>query len=109
MSLILTSKAKEIGVEEFSLNLDEIYPSEKEKQQFKARWKSFYESDKFNPQVFKRVGNNLIYLSESWIPTKKDSRKSLLLLFGNPAPHSVVSRMYFAYEGKGKEHRVWRI
>jgi len=100
---------REVGVEEFSLNLDRIYRGEEEKRLFDIRWRSFFESDRYNSLVFKRIGNNLEYLSESWIPTKKDNRPPLLLLFGNPAPHSVVSRMYFAYEGKGKEHRVWRI
>lgn len=109
MASVLTHQEIETGIEEFSLNLNEIYPSEEEEKKFDNRWKSFYESDKHNPLVFKRVGNNLKYLSESWIPNKEDSRPPLLLLFGNPAPHSVILGMYFAYEGRGKEHRVWRI
>jgi len=69
----------------------------------------FYKSDRHNSDVFKRNEENLSYLSESWVPTKKDSRLPVLLLFGNPASHSVVARMYFSYEGKGREHRIWRI
>ena len=30
------------------------------------------------------------------------------MVFGNPAPRSVSEGMFFAYEGKGKEHRFWK-
>lgn len=106
---ILSYRIKESGIEEFVLDLNLLYSSREDREKFEQRWKRFWGSDRYNPQVFKRVGSRLIYLSESWVPDKKDNRLPLLLLFGNPAPHSVVSRMYFAFEGKGREHRIWRI
>ena len=31
-----------------------------------------------------------------------------MLVFGNPASHSVKSGMFFAFEGNGREHRFWK-
>ncbi len=106
---LLSRKRKELGVEECNLNLNLLYPNEKDRQRFELKWNNFYKSDSQNPNVFRKTNNNLVYLSESWIPTRKDDRPPVLLLFGNPASHSVVARMYFAYEGNKREHRVWRI
>jgi len=34
--------------------------------------------------------------------------RALLLVFGNPASHSVKSGMFFAFKGNGKENRFWK-
>lgn len=95
------------GIQECTIDLSHIYDT-KERSLFEKRWRSFYTSDPDNKKILKRKGDKLIYLSEEIVPTKKDSRTPLLLVFGNPAPRSVVSGMYFSYEGNGREHRVWK-
>lgn len=55
----------------------------------------------------------LIYKTEVLIPKINKKRINLLLVFGNPAVHSVAEGMFFSYEktrseGKWKEHRFWR-
>ena len=49
----------------------------------------------------------LVYFTEEITPEKTDSRKPLLPPFGNPALQSAIEEMFFAGEGKGKEHRIW--
>lgn len=109
MTTVLTRTQIDRGIEQFTIDLGELYSKSEGRDSFEERWIDFYKSDKDNPQIFKRSNNTLIYLSESIIPRKTDSRPSLLLLFGNPATHSVVSKMYFSYEAGLREHRVWRI
>ncbi|MDP2860429.1 MAG: hypothetical protein Q8N98_01810, partial [bacterium] len=106
---ILTYTTEETGIEKFTLDLNALYENKNDRQRFEQKWDLFYKLDERNAKVFKKTKDKLIYLSESWIPTKLDNRPPVLLLFGNPAPHSVSARMYFAYEGKGREHRIWRI
>jgi hypothetical protein len=106
---LLRSKQVELGLNKFTLRLDLLYPNKRDRERFEHRWSHFYKADKDSSRVFKRKDNNLVYLSESWIPKKLNNRPPLLLLFGNPAPHSVAAGMYFAYEGNRREHRIWRI
>jgi len=49
-----------------------------------------------------------MFKSEQLIPSISDSRPPLLLVFGNPASHSVKEGMFFSFEGNGKEHRFWK-
>lgn len=53
-------------------------------------------------------GDNLKYMTESFVSPKVDQRTPLLIMLGNPASHSVASGICFAYEGKNKEHRFWK-
>lgn len=99
----------EQGLEKFTINLKALYQDDDERKKFENRWKDFFISDKDNKNVFTKTDDTLTYLSESFIPTKIDNRPSLLLLFGNPATHSVISKSYFSYEGNNREHRIWRI
>jgi hypothetical protein len=39
---------------------------------------------------------------------KRDRRPPLLLIFGNPATHSVEAGMFFAFKDNGKENRFWK-
>ena len=48
------------------------------------------------------------YRTEQLIPAKRDRRPPLLLVFGNPATHSVKAGMFFAFKDKGKEKRFWK-
>lgn len=57
-------------------------------------------------------GSLVTYQTEYIVPRKSDTRSPLLLVFGNPATHSVASGMFFSYEGKKgkeKEHRIWKM
>jgi hypothetical protein len=64
----------------------------KEKK-FNAKWKEFITSDPDNIKIYKKEGNILSYKSEQLIPTIIDKRPTLLLVFGNPATHSVEAGM----------------
>ena len=106
---MLTWKKGTPGILEFTLDLKQLYPVKKELAAFEGRWREFYLSDPENRKVFRKKGDILMYLSEEIIPVKKDGRPGLLLIFDNPAPHSVTGGMYFAHEAGGREHRVWKI
>jgi len=73
------------------IDLNNLFPDSKERNRFDKNWEAFLESDKCNKQIFKLRGNRLIYHSEHLIPTKKGKRPPLLLVFGNPASHSVAA------------------
>jgi hypothetical protein len=92
-----------------TLDLAALYPDAKALGAFNERWADFLTTDEGHAQVISREGDIITYPHKSWIPEKKNNKPSLLLLFGNPAPHSVVKDIYFAYEGKGTEHRFWKV
>lgn len=98
----------DVGIYRCLINLTDLY-SETELEKFNKRWEDFFSSDTANAEVFEREGNTITYLHKSWIPSKTDSRIPVLLLFGNPAPHSVRDDIYFSYEGSGGEHRFWKV
>ncbi len=56
--------------------------------------------------------NKLVYKTEVLTPKVNKNRLNILMVFGNPAVHSVAERMFFSYQrtpqGKRKEHRFWR-
>ena len=64
--------------------------------------------DPWNRHVYELDGDFLVYRTEQLIPTKTDRRPPLLLIFGNPAPHSVKAGMFFAFKDNGKENRFWK-
>jgi len=90
------------------IDLNKLFPDSKERYRFDKNWETFLESDPCNKQIFKLRGNQLIYHSEHLIPKKKDKRPPLLLVFGNPASHSVAAGMFFAFKDNGKENRFWK-
>ncbi len=92
-----------------TLNLAALFPDAKTLDAFNKRWADFLEVDEGHAQVLTRKGDVITYPHKSWIPEKENGKPSLLLLFGNPAPHSVAKDIYFAYEGKGTEHRFWKV
>jgi len=105
----------EPGILKVAIDLRKLYPCEHELMEFKRRFCEF-RNDKGNFEIMCLKGDMLTYLTECIIPTKrkKDKDISLLLLLGNPASHSVSSRMFFSYErerqsdGTGKDHRFWK-
>jgi hypothetical protein len=96
------------GQMECKIDLGKLFKTQKEHDKFKKNWREF-KSDKYNKKIYSLKGNILKYKTEELIPTKTNNRCPLLLLLGNPASHSVISGMFFAYEGKNKiEHRFWK-
>jgi hypothetical protein len=104
---ILTYDQKSPGRLECRVDLSALYPSKSEFAEFKKRYHEFRKCDKSTQAVYKLKGNKLLYQSEQLIPTKRDGRHPLLLIFGNPASHSVQSGMFFAFRG-GKENPFWK-
>lgn len=98
---------------ECKLNLERLFETNRQRGAFEARWPEFLASDPYNRRVYRKTGNILTYRSEQLIPEKtrekneRAGRVPLLLVFGNPATHSVASGMFFSFEGTGKEHRFW--
>ncbi len=91
-----------------ALNLSLLFDSPRQRKDFDSRWKEFLQSDSNHPRIYKMRGDLLEYHSEQLIPEKADGRPSLLLVFGNPASHSVAAGMFFSFEGQGREHRFWK-
>ena len=91
-----------------TINLNLLFEGTKERKRFDAKWKDFIASDPDNTKAYRKNGNKLIYRSEQLIPTKKDKRPPLLMVFGNPATHSVEAGMFFSFKDKGKENRFWK-
>ena len=105
----ITTRDVHIVIQEYCIDLKQLYTNESDRAGFDKRWEDFYRSDGTHPCVYSRAEKDkLTYRSESFIPTKKDDRYPLLLVVGNPASHSVASGMCFAFEGDGKEHRFWK-
>lgn len=114
----LTFEDVEPGIQKVAVDIGRLYEADSEKKLFQARFDQFLAKAKKDGEgiVWWKKGNILTYLTEVLIPKKIDSRQlSLLLLFGNPAPHSVLSKMFFSYEGemspegRGQDHRFWGV
>ena len=95
--------------EEISQGLRQHVLSVEGNERFDSFWEQFFDSDLLNPDVFKRKKGRIEYLCDHHIPTKKDGRKPLFLLFGNSTPHSILGELYFAWEGNKREHRMWKL
>ncbi len=98
---------KSPGHLECTLDLSGLYPSRDAFVGFKKRYGEFIGADKWNRAVYRFKGNRLIYQSEQVIPLKRDRRPPLLLVFGNPASHSVKAGCFFAFKD-GRENRFWK-
>lgn len=106
---MLTFEDYKPGIQRVTLNVAALYPDEKDRAGFEKRFWEFWNSSSCcRSRIFGPLGNTVTYLTECIIPNKLDTRPPLLLLFGNPASHSVDSGMFFSYEGKGQEHRFWK-
>ncbi len=97
------------GKLEVTLDLAMLYGQDEERQKFENRYAQFSELKENAGIVKEKSEDHLVYYSEQIIPQKSDDRPSVLLVFGNPASHSVASGLFFAYQGKNKEqeHRLW--
>jgi hypothetical protein len=97
------------GIQKVTLDVDALSFDEKQREQFEKKFLQFLDSHCVHPKIIRRINTRVVYLTENIIPKKKDECSPLLLLFGNPASHSVASGMFFAFEGDGREYRLWKI
>jgi hypothetical protein len=106
---LLNFKDKEEGIQEVILNVKKLM--EDRFEDFSRNFPNFRRSDSSDmSQICRMEGDFLVYETESIHPKeRKTGRTPLLLLFGNPAPHSIKNRMFFSYERNGKEHRFWKV
>lgn len=96
------------GQLECRIAINELFESKREKEKFYSKLPSFLESDLDNKKVYLVDDTHINYHSEELVPKTRDNRPALLLLLGNPASHSVVSGMFFAFEANNTEHRFWK-
>jgi hypothetical protein len=108
MTLYSYRKSERGGTLECRIDLNLLFTTNRERGRFESRWPTFLESDDANPFLFELHKGHLFYLTEQLIPTKSDSRPPLLLVFGNPASHSVKAGLFFAFDDQGKENRFWK-
>jgi len=93
---------------ECTLDLSALYSSPRERETFKERYRKFRDSDPDNKHVYRLKGKRLIFKSEQLIPSKRSNKPSLLLVFGNPATHSIRKGMFFSPKEDGEENRFWK-
>ena len=105
---LIKSRELKPGIKECRLNLTLLFDDEEQRRRFEKRWPAFYEADPQNGDIFCKKPDELIYLTEEFIPSRDNERPPLLLILGNPASHSAASGFCFAFEGQGREHRFWR-
>lgn len=75
---------------------------------FMDKIKAIKEEDPWLKQICSAYGAILEYKSESLFPEIDDTnKKKVLLIFGNPATHSVTKGMFFFSTGKGERHTKW--
>ena len=96
------------GQLECRIAINQLFESKNEKENFFSKWPFFLESDLNNKIVYQVDDTYINYQTEELIPKARDNRPALLLLLGNPASHSVVSGMFFAFEANNTEHRFWK-
>jgi hypothetical protein len=91
-----------------AISLLKLLPTKGERGKLNSRYKSFLDSDVDNRCIYDLKYDSLFYMTEQLIPAKTDERPPLLLIFGNPATHSVKEGMFFSSKNDGKENRLWK-
>lgn len=100
------------GIQSVKFSIGALYSGDKRREEFRRRFEEFKNAQPDYSSIFELRGDLVSYQTESIIPTESDKRPPLLLVFGNPASHSVASGMFFSFEGKKgqeKEHRIWNM
>jgi hypothetical protein len=91
-----------------TINISELLPTTAKRETFESRFERFLGSDSDNRSIYQLKDGRLIYRTEQLIPAKTDERPPLLLIFGNPATHSIKNGMFFSSKNDGKENRFWK-
>jgi hypothetical protein len=107
-SLFTYRQSKQPAHLDCEINLLELFPAEEERKKFDCKYKSFLDSNADNCYVYDLKDHSLFYITEQLIPTKTDERRPVLLVFGNPATHSIKNGMFFSSTNDGKENRFWK-
>jgi hypothetical protein len=109
-SRVLTYRQSKPGQLKCVLDLSLLYPMKDDYTRFTREFEKFVnvKPDRYTKEVYTRKDERLIFFSEELIPEKRDKRKSLLMVFGNPTPRSVREGMFFSFEGEKNEHRFWK-
>jgi hypothetical protein len=108
MGSLITYRQTSLVKLKCSLDLRGLYSRQDDLRGFKDRLSRFLDSDPYNQKIYELDGDRLRFESEQLIPKKTDHRPGLLMVFGNPASHSIEQGMFFSYEGNVKEHRFWK-
>lgn len=108
---MLSFTNERLGIDKGVLDLSLLYPGPGDRNRFEDRWRSFVAEQSMNGVAWREGANQLCFLTESVVPTIVDDRPPLLIVLGNPAPHSVRSELPFSFEGpegeRAREHRFW--
>jgi len=91
-----------------SISLSDLLPTRDEREKFNSRYESFLDSDADNRCIYELKQGTLFYTTEQLIPAETDGRPPLLLIFGNPASHSIQNGMFFSPKKDAKENRFWK-
>ena len=99
------------GFSRVEINLDDLYQGISGYDRFRQRFGPFMQADPLAQDIITLEDGCLKYRTEHIHAKKSSGRKSILFLVGNPAVHSVVTGIPFAYErgvnGREREHRFW--
>jgi hypothetical protein len=107
-SLLYYKQSKYPAHLDCSISLSGLLPTRDEREKFNSRYKAFLDSDADNRCIYELKQGTLFYTTEQLIPAKTDGRRSVLLIFGNPATHSIKKGMFFSSKKDGKENRFWK-
>jgi len=107
-SLLTYKQSKYPAHLDCSISLSDLLPTRDEREKFNSRYKAFLDSDADNCCIYELKQDTLFYTTEQLIPAKKDARRPVLLIFGNPATHSIKNGMFFSSRKDGKENKFWQ-
>jgi hypothetical protein len=105
---VLVFTPEGLGIQKGTIRLTRLYADPRDRERFEDRWPRFLSSEAMLAQVVWRLeADQVCFLTESLLPTATDSRRPVLLIVGNPAPHSVLSGLPFSFEASHRQHRFW--
>ena len=107
-SLLAYNQSKYPAHLDCSIRLSSLLPTRDEREKFNSRYKAFLDSDADNRCIYELKQGTLFYTTEQLIPAKTDERRPVLLIFGNPASHSIQKGMFFSSKKDGVENRFWK-
>lgn len=91
-----------------TINLRDIPDSEKLQDLDRKLKQIFHDYGDDIRDVYKYDGNKLSYTSETLFPLKKDvNKQKVLIVFGNPAIHSIKNQMFFFSRANSHRHGMW--
>ena len=107
-SLLTYNQSKYPAHLDCEISLSDLFPTKGERQKFDNKYKTFLDSDADNRCIYELKNGALFYTTEQLMPVKTDERPPLLLIFGNPATHSIQNGMFFSSRKDGIENRFWK-